>query len=196
MVPFVGNALLPDWHVAISFLLHGPEFIKHCLTEDFSEHSTQSLCKACFIFITTCSLLFYFVRCLWSVSVSLLKLSRSGDYVDQVHYYFRVSRTCHDDGRFSINADGMREWIDRWVIHCRYILPVLNSWFAKESYLGWIVCHSYSYAPVSRLEALGWSLGTETRRHWARTVLMKDRLWQWENWGNEWVGLQPRKCQP
>lgn len=101
-----------------------------------------------FYFITTRSLLFYFVRCLWSVSLSLSQLYRSGDYVDQVHYYFPVSRTCHDDGRFSINADEW-EWVDKLVIHCRYILPVLNNWFARESYLGWIVCHSYSYAPES-----------------------------------------------
>ena len=172
MVPFVGNALLPDWHVAISFLLHRPEFIERCLTEDFTEHSTQSLCKTCFIFITTCSLFLYFVLCLQSVSLSLSWRSTEVVTLWVSHYYFPVSRTCHDNGRFLINADGMREWVNEWVIHCRYILPMLNYWFARESYLVWIVCHSNSYKselPDWRPEAGAWG---QTWRHWARTVLM------------------------
>ena len=58
-----------------------------------------------------------------------------------------VSRTCQAEGRFSINACGMeKKWVNEWAI--QYFLPVLNSLFARESYLVSTVsifCISYSF---------------------------------------------------
>lgn len=138
-----------------------------------------------FILWTVCSL---------SPSLSLeLKFYGSDDFVDQVHYCFPVSSICQANGRFSIKADGMKEWVNEWVIHYRYILPVLKSWFARERYLVLLFCHSYCYTtgfPQTgglRLEPRG-ALGRDCSDE-GQSLAMREL-------GRQWVGLQPQKCQP